>query len=398
MMAFKLCSAAALGVWALAAAPAAAEDRCGGIKLEAGHVRLGKPVSEAWVKSNEGQLCLSDLAKEVEHNRLVRAITVAAFVSDADRAAGKGLTSAKSIAAALVEAGMPKNRVFALAPAPQPNDPLGISLRYVERAPDDVVARIAASNGPVFLGADESDLKPAEPGMPVLVNELVKTGSNAKAIIHLKDGSGLEVKPESTVKMAVLELPSDGDRKVKIEVLRGGIVADVRKAGQLSKFEASSKVAVASVRGTRFRFGVEDDGAARLETLEGLVVVGSVLDPDAKAVEVPAGQGTRVGTDGKVLPAHVLPAPPRVSAPLKGPLGADARLEWQAVAEAAAYRVEVARDADFLVEAKAVTVPAVTLSWPEPLPRGKWFWRVTGVDAQGFDGPSSKVYAFTVGK
>lgn len=382
---------------ALSSSAFAAADRCGGVKLEAGHVVLGKPLTEAWVKTGDGKGCLADLVKEIERNRLVRAVTVAAIVSDADRAAGKGLVTAKAIAAALVDAGLPKNRVFALAPAAQRTDTLGVSLRYVERAPEDVVARVVATGGAVFLGADEASLKPAEPGMPVLVNELVKTGPNARVTIHLKDGSGIEVKPESTVKMAVLQI-NGADRQVKIEVLAGGITADVRKASQLSKFEASTRVAVASVRGTKFRFGAESEGGARLETLEGVVAIASATDPNAQPIDVPAGQGTVVSADGKAAPPSALPAAPLVVKPLKGALPADARLVWQPVADAATYLVEVARDADFIVEPKSLTVSEPTVSWPDALPKGKWFWRVTSVNGQGFSGPSSKVYAFTVGK
>ena len=87
-----------------------------------------------------------------------------------------------------------------------------------------------------------------------------------------------------------------------------------------------------------------------------------------------------------------------MTSPQKGALGADARLEWQAVTGVASYRVEVARDADFLVEAKSANVTETTVSWAEPLAKGKWFWRVTGLDAQNFSGLPSKVYAFTVGK
>jgi hypothetical protein len=302
------------------------------------------------------------------------------------------------VAAALVEAGLPKNRVFALAPAPQRTDVLGISLRFVERAPEDVVARIAAAGGAVFMGPDEGSLKPVEAGMPVLVNELIKTGPNARATIHLKDGSGIEVKPESTIKLLVLQIPSPEERQVKIEVLSGGIVADVRKAGQLGKFEASTRVAVASVRGTQFRFGVTEEGGAQLETLEGVVAVAPANDPTAQPVEVTAGHGASVSAEGKVSPPSVLPAAPQVTSPQKGALNADQRFEWQAVTEAANYRVEVARDADFMVDAQAVVVNATTVSWTDPLPKGKWFWRVTALDAHGFAGASSKVYAVTVGK
>jgi hypothetical protein len=389
-----------LGVAALALALVSSTSNastCGSVKLEAGRIQLGKPLSEAWVKTPDGKACLADVVKEIERHRLVRAVTVAAIVSDADRAAGKGLPGAQAVAAALVEAGLPKNRVFSLAPAQGRTDEPGVWLRYVERAPEDVVARVAAAGGAAFLGLDEASLKPAEPGMPVLVNELVRTGPNARVTIHLKDGSGLEVKPESLVKMAVLSMNA-GERQVKIEVLAGGITADVKKATQGSRFEASSRVAVASVRGTQFRFGVEENGAARLETLHGVVAMGSATDPNAKPVEVAAGQGATVSAEGAVSAPAKLPEAPRVVSPLKGALNADARLEWQAVAGAATYRVEIARDADFVLEPRTVNVAEPSVSWPEALAPGKWFWRVSGFDAQGFTGPSSKVYAFTVGK
>jgi hypothetical protein len=387
----------ALTLVGLSSGAAAEDDRCGGVKLEAGHIVLGKPLSEKWVKTPEGKGCLADVVKEIERNRLVRAVTVKAIVSDADRAAGKGLSTAKAIAAALVDAGLPKNRVFGLAPAAQRADATGISLRYVERAPIDVAARVVAAGGAVFLGGDEASLKPAEPGMPVLVNELVKTGPNARVTVHMKDGSGFELKPQSKVKLAVLQI--DGpDRQVKIEVLAGGITADVRKASQKSKFEASTRVAVASVRGTKFRFGAEAEGGARLETLEGVVAIGSATDPSTPPVEVSAGQGSVVSAEGRVSPPTALPDAPQVVKPLKGKLSADARFEWKPLAEAATYLVEVARDADFVVESRSTTVSDPTVSWPEPLAKGKWFWRVTAVNGQGFSGASSKVYAFTVGK
>jgi hypothetical protein len=394
----RLVTALVPALLALSPAASLAADACGGIKLEAGAIRLGKPLSEDFVKTPEGKACLGELVKDIERNRLVRAVTVAAIVSDAERASGKGLAAAKAIAAALAEAGLPRNRVFGIAPAPQRTDTMGIALRYVERAPEDVVARVAATVGSSFLGGDEASMRPAEPGMPVLVNETVKTGPAARVTIHLKDGSGIDVKPESTVKLPVLQIEA-GERQVKIEVLSGGITADVKKATQGSRFEASSRVSVASVRGTQFRFGVEQDGASRLETLEGVVALAPTNDPNAKPVEVPAGQGAVVTPEGRVMPPKPLPGAPLVVSPLKGALGPEARLDWQPVDGAAAYVVELARDADFFVEAKSERVTgAVTLSWPEQLARGKWFWRVTGVNGDGFMGPSSKVYAFTVGK
>ena len=84
-------------VLVLLAGVAHAADPCGGVKLEAATVRVGKPLTEAWVKTPEGKACLTEVVKEIDRNRLVRAVTVAAVVSDADRASGKGLNTAKAI-------------------------------------------------------------------------------------------------------------------------------------------------------------------------------------------------------------------------------------------------------------------------------------------------------------
>ena len=59
--------------------PAHAADRCGGVQLEGGSIRLGKPVTEDWVKTPEGQGCLADLVKEID--RFERKIGVFGFHS-----------------------------------------------------------------------------------------------------------------------------------------------------------------------------------------------------------------------------------------------------------------------------------------------------------------------------
>lgn len=385
-------------VSALLPSAARAADRCGGITLAAGVIRTGKVLTPTSATTADGKGCLEDVVRELDRHRLVRAVTVAAIVSDAERVSGKGLADAKAVAGALIAAGFPKNRVFSLSPAPQRPDELGLFLRYVERAPEDVVARIAAVSGAVFVGADDGSLKPAEAGMPVLLNELVKTGPGAKASIHFKDGSAVSLQPDTKVKLPVLQMPTGGDRRVKIEVLSGGITADVRKASQQASFEASSRVSVASVRGTLFRLNVNWDKVTRVETIRGRVAVGSAIDKTAPMVDVTAGTGTVVSADGRLSPAQALPATPQVIGPLKGALPKDARFSWQPLVDAASYQFELARDADFIVDLKVAEVRGASLSWPSALPPGKWFWRVTAVDSNGFAGAPSKVYAVTVGK
>ena len=83
--------------------------------------------------------------------------------------------------------------------------------------------------------------------------------------------------------------------------------------------------------------------------------------------------------------------------PLKGRVRARAKLSWRPIRSAQSYLVEIARDAEFGVDPQAHTVPAkqTRFSIPKGL-SGKWFWRVSALDRQGFRGAGSKRYAFTI--
>ena len=86
-----------------------------------------------------------------------------------------------------------------------------------------------------------------------------------------------------------------------------------------------------------------------------------------------------------------LPPAPAVVKPKDGPL--KGALRWKGKAEG--YIVEVARDAEFVLEVQQVDLDGKR--WKPPLlESGTWFWRVTAVDEAGFMGASSKVYAFEV--
>ena len=115
-----------------------------------------------------------------------------------------------------------------------------------------------------------------------------------------------------------------------------------------------------------------------------------------QSVEVPAGKGAGVTSAGKIEAPRALLAAPVVGAPQKGGLPRDAVLSWTAVQLAKTYRVELARDADFTIQAQAFTASGTTYKLEEKPADGKWFWRVSALDDAGFQGQPSKVYAFTV--
>ncbi|MFP2913226.1 hypothetical protein ACLESD_51125, partial [Pyxidicoccus sp. 3LFB2] len=81
--------------------------------------------------------------------------------------------------------------------------------------------------------------------------------------------------------------------------------------------------------------------------------------------------------------------------PRGGTFRAVPKLSWWTVPGARTYRVELARTADFAAGVQTYVSPATELDVPGARD-GKWFWRVLAVDADGFLGFPSKIFAFDV--
>jgi hypothetical protein len=71
-------------------------------------------------------------------------------------------------------------------------------------------------------------------------------------------------------------------------------------------------------------------------------------------------------------------------------------LRWEPVDGAQSYRVEIAANAQFTKSWMSFESTQEKLPISEVLTPGKWFWRVTGRDVDGFVGYPSKIYAFIV--
>lgn len=391
----------ALLAWlTLSNALARAQDPCGGVRLGDGQVLFAKPPPPEALGSDSGRACRQEIATQLQANRLIRAITVSYRSDDAQRMNGQALALAKRLAAGLVAAGLPSSRVFAVAPPTQPGQPSSLAIRYTERAPDTVLARLTKFTGTVHIGPSEATVVPAAPAMPLLPDDIIRTGKDSVAGLEFHDGSGVRLAPQTQIKLLQMQFGEDGSRVVKLEVQHGEIESFVRKAGVISRFDISSRIAVASVRGTELRFLADPQGRSQLETLVGSVALGNSntggAGQRAPSYVVKAGFGSRVHTDGTVEKPRPLPKTPQILAPLQGVLPSSGALLFAAIPDAVEYRIELARDADFLTEPRQYSTTQTAFAVPQPLPAGKWFFRVTARDAAGFSSVSSKVYAFAV--
>ncbi len=368
------------------AVPAAeqAADPCGGVRLAGGRVETGQPLVPG---GKDTQACLQRVAEELRARKDIRSITVAARLPDAERLDGKGLAQAQAAADVLVSAGVPRSRVSAVAPPIDGTEAAALHVAYVERPSRRPVARLR-SGGEVKVGQEAAEQKARAAGDVLYAQDVVSTGAGY-AELELADGSVLRVAPESELRLGVVGLNAQGQRQVQLEVLRGTVEADVARADPGSVFELRTRTAVAGVRGTAFRTSAEDGETSRLETLEGRVALGAGQGD----VEVSGGQGSRVKGGGAPEAPRALLAAPDIQAPRLGTVPTGAKLAWKGVPGARRYRVEVARTADFDAELRRFTTEGAELAL-EPLPAGKWFWRVRPLDVDGFEGYSSKIYAF----
>lgn len=370
----------------LAVPAAEAVDPCGGVRLAGGRVETGQPLVPG---GKDTEACLRHVAGELRARPDIRSITVAARLPDEARLDGKGMAQAKAAADVLVSAGVPATRVSAVSPPLNAGEAARFAIAYVERPARRPVARLR-TGGAVQAGPEEAALQPRASGDVMYAQDVVRTGTGW-AELELADGSLLRVAPDSTLRLGVVALNAQGKRQVQLEVLGGTVEAEAAQGGTGSVFELKTRTAVAGVRGTRFRTSAVDGETSRLETLEGRVALGA----GQGEAEVGGGYGSRVKGGAAPESPRPLLAAPEVGTPRAGTFKTAPRLTWQGVTGARTYRVEVARGTDFSTELHRYTSDAPALSL-EGLPAGKWFWRVQPLDADGFEGYTSKIYAFTL--
>ena len=384
-----LFAVAALSALGVPHSAAWAAHPCGELSLQRGTVRTARPLAAAEALEPADAACLEAVARAVAGLSGLRTVTVSVRLADAARAGGAGLRIGEVYTAALVRAGVRRSRISAVAPATGHGQHGQVTLAYTERRSSRPVAQLEALDGAVSAGSDPAALRPALRGARFPAETLVATGPGASAMLGLADGSRIRLSEGSRLLVGRMHLNEELERVVRLQLLAGDMTADVRTGGRSSVFDVATRTGVAGVRGTRFRLGLLDGDKTRLETLEGVVELGQ---GDAEPLRVSKGQGATLDAAGATQMQAELPAAPAVEGPKQGELARGATLTWQPAARAASYRVQLARDAEFLYSLRTLDATAPTLAVPEDLPEGRWFWRVAAVDSSGFTGPASKTY------
>lgn len=269
-----------------------------------------------------------------------------------------------------------------------------------------IPAKISKFSGQVQI-ARHFDWKwvPVVDNMLVSEGDWIRTRSRSSVEILQDNGTIIKLRPNSK---AMISLAGDTEtargevRVTKIKLDSGSMMAKVQKLLQReSRFEIETPTATSFVRGTEFRVKVEgDQGATRLEVLEGAVAFGSAEDN----VSVGGNFGSLVNTAGSTPAApHALPmAPAELLTPterevLNGPIS-DYRFSWSAVNTAVRYHLEISSDSDFKrlmdetwVSGTDAELMSMSIDSLEP---GTYFWRVAAIDVDGYESAWSSARYF----
>lgn len=381
----------ALAVTMTAPAVASEAQPCGGVEMRDGFVRLGTPLT--MTLDADGEACVAAVANAlVAHQPRIRSVTVAARAPAAVRAGGKALNAALRVAELLEKHKIPRFRISAVAPRSVAGETAGLTIAYTERVERRLVALVGEMSGPVEAGRTLGKLSPARRGAAIVTKDYVRTGERARAELSVVDGSRLRVGQQSLVQLGQLKLDADNRRKLlEIHVMEGRAEIVAARGLPDSRFNVTTRTAVAGVRGTRFRVGLDDQGqVTQLETLTGRVNLAGG-GSGKSAVDVPAGFGSRIDSSGVPAALTALPAAPAVVGPRYGSAPVGTQLRWKAVKGATRYVVTVSSRADMVSDAEDLAATGTSVAVPADR-SGELWWQVVATDAAGFTGPASKIH------
>jgi hypothetical protein len=279
---------------------------------------------------------------------------------------------------------------------------------------DPETARVIATSGPAEHAFGKGPYVPLAAGEMLGEGDRIRTGTNGFVTLELSDGSHVTLTDDAMLDIGKLRrtaLTGAGDRQ--LELRRGRVESEVTHATKKDdRFQIRSPSVVAGVRGTHFRVAYDGDAqTTAVEVLDGAVGV----DPDSALSRAPApgvplqasaqllaarfGSVTRAG--GAPGEAVELLAAPALAQPARVqdgktvafdliPAGAGGSAET--ARKAAAYRVQISRDADQLDLIRDLRVSTPHADFGD-LADGTYFVRIAAIDANGLEG-LPQVYGF----
>ena len=188
----------------------------------------------------------------------------------------------------------------------------------------------------------------AQAGQALPEGASLQVAPHSFVTVRLADGTLIRVHADSDLQLQQLRRRGRaGDAQSVLELRRGSVESSVPPGSSgARRFEIRTPKAGTSVRGTRFAVVLTGDERALTAVTEGTVAVEPHAQREAALIE--AGHGVVVAADGQIgRPRELLPPPDLSTLPATLHDADFLSLALPPVATAAAYQVQVARDADF---------------------------------------------------
>lgn len=245
-----------------------------------------------------------------------------------------------------------------------------------------VSASVIATKGNTLRIGTDTATAPVKSGETLGVNEEIQTGNDGFVTIRLADGSDIRIQPNSHVRLERAQhFEAAGFFKTRIKLLKGRVESLVKRSSVAPpSLEIQTPQATMGVRGTEFRtaIGLADTPVSSAEVISGTVMANQ-LTP------VHAGHGVRVENDQAPKVVQLLPAPVFKPVALQRQEREVVRLPVSVLSGARAYRLQLARDAQFLdmyTETVSESADIRLLNVPD----GTYLAKVRAIDAQGLEG------------
>lgn len=378
--------------------PASAQAQsCGKLDFDGKNIKLGIDVPVSLPVAPATAACMSKVAMEVKQRPLIRSVTVEIYAPEKALVDKQSDAVGAELKKALVAGGLSAARVSVVSRlASDAGRGAGVRLTYRQRRAGRSLAKVVRVEGSAANGVMLKSLQTTSPGTSLHKFEYLQNEPNTHTVTVLPDKSQLRAAPSTLLRIEKVTLGKNFKREVEIRIVRGTVETSTTHEDGAS-FRLVTRSGTATVKGTKFRTHVADDGSTRIEVVDGQVSLGN----DNGNVDIGAGYGAIVRPGAAPEATHKLLPGAVGQLPLRSLSPAPPALSWQPVAGAdGGYVLEMASNAEFSKDVVTTPIPAGTTTYtPSANPAAsKWFWRVQAVDAQGFIGMPSKIFTFEIGE
>jgi ferric-dicitrate binding protein FerR (iron transport regulator) len=260
------------------------------------------------------------------------------------------------------------------------------------RRTEAVEAKLRTKTGDVdkrkgLLGAWQQ----AEIGDLFAESDAIRTGTNSTAALAFIDGSQILINPNTTAAVRTSRIDKlERTAQANIALIKGSLLSQLSKQAQESgAFKLSAGKAEAVIRSGKFWANTNEANTTRIANYDGTMEIKS----GEAIITLKKNQGTVV-LKGKepTLPVELLPAPRLQWNSLDTVMFRnDLLLQWNPVANATKYQIEVSSERNFSQNVQTYSTSATSFLLKN-LPNETRFVRLQAFDKLGLRGADSPTY------